>query len=199
MNANATKSAKNALRRLALSRRRAITEADAVAKSELIQQRAWDMPEVQRAASVLCYVSARDREVITHRLIGQLLAAGKALWVPVTEADGTMRWSRLSAFSELAPGKFGILEPAPMYQRFLPWTDPAVCLTPGLLFTPGGHRIGYGKGCFDRFLGEHPLFSIGLAYDAQIESALPLEGHDVALNCVLTESRRYEGGKASTA
>jgi len=191
MSASATQSAKSALRRLALSRRRALTREDALERSARIVERVWDMPEVQRASSILSYVSARDNEVETHGLIVRLLAAEKAVWVPITDADGGMRWSRLSAFSELAPGKFGILEPAPMYQRFLPWQEPAVCLTPGLLFTPQGHRVGYGKGCFDRFLTSHPLFSIGLAYDLQIESALPTEAHDVALQCVVTESRLY--------
>jgi len=193
MTASATKSAKNALRRLALSRRRAIAPDEARERSGQIQQRVWDMPEVQRAASILTYVSARDNEVSTHDLIVRLLAAEKAVWVPITDEDGTLRWSRLSAFSELVPGRYGILEPAPMYQRFLPWKEPAVCLTPGLLFTPQGHRVGYGKGCFDRFLPGHALFTVGLAYDCQIESALPMEAHDVPLDCVVTESRLYRG------
>jgi 5-formyltetrahydrofolate cyclo-ligase len=76
--------------------------------------------------------------------------------------------------------------------------DPAdldYILVPGLLFSAtSGHRLGYGKGFFDRALGgllshdPRPLF-VGFGFEAQVEAELPSGDQDVPLDVLVTEAR----------
>ncbi|MDE7464174.1 MAG: 5-formyltetrahydrofolate cyclo-ligase [Clostridiales bacterium] len=62
-----------------------------------------------------------------------------------------------------------------------------VCVTPLLGFDSDGYRLGYGKGCYDRFFVEHDTFKMGLAFDAQ-RAEFSHEAHDIPLDCCVTES-----------
>lgn len=69
-----------------------------------------------------------------------------------------------------------------------------VILVPGLAFDHHGHRLGRGKGCYDRFLEQmkqlpHPPLLIGLAYDFQIIEALPIEQHDQKVDMLCTPTK----------
>ncbi len=73
-------------------------------------------------------------------------------------------------------------------------------LMPGVAFDRKGHRLGHGKGHYDKFIATyHDLFSqsspfakpvlIGLSLSEQLienESAIPCEAHDVLLDLVVT-------------
>lgn len=86
--------------------------------------------------------------------------------------------------------RFGIWEPVG------PATDPGVidlALVPGLAFTRAGHRLGRGKGYYDRFLAQlRPgCFKCGIGYDFQLVDELPTEPHDVPLDAVVTPAGVY--------
>ena len=67
---------------------------------------------------------------------------------------------------------------------------PAVAFVPLVGFTASGARLGMGAGHYDKWLAEHPAtLAIGLAWDCQEVSALPLEPHDRALDAIVTPSR----------
>lgn len=68
------------------------------------------------------------------------------------------------------------------------WPD--VVIVPGLAFTPAGHRLGQGGGWYDRFLaGVRPsCTTIGVGFAPQIVDVLPVEDHDVTLDCVVTDT-----------
>ena len=70
---------------------------------------------------------------------------------------------------------------------------PTVLFVPLVGFTPSGERLGQGGGHYDRWLAEHPgVPAIGLAWDVQRVEALPMEPHDMKLDCVVTPTRMYE-------
>jgi hypothetical protein len=51
-------------------------------------------------------------------------------------------------------------------------------------------RLGYGKGYYDRFLSEARCPIIALAFDFQVLGEnIPVRGHDVKMDSVVTESR----------
>ena len=56
-------------------------------------------------------------------------------------------------------------------------------IIPGLAFTRGGKRLGYGGGWYDRFLASAPkgAIKIGVAYSFQIVDDLPTKPHDIML------------------
>jgi 5-formyltetrahydrofolate cyclo-ligase len=65
-------------------------------------------------------------------------------------------------------------------------------LVPGLGFAIAGQRLGRGGGYYDRLLTKAGGFKCGVAFDWQVVANLPLEPHDVLLNCILTPTRWLE-------
>jgi len=147
------------------------------------------LPEVRDASTVLCYVSSKDNEVDTHGLIAQFVETGRRVFVPIAEPGGIMLWSQLLELDELAPARFGILEPRPESRRISPAPPDALVLVPGIAFSPDGHRIGYGGGYYDRFLAGHEGPAIGLAFDVQIICSWETNEYDIPVKAVVTETR----------
>jgi 5,10-methenyltetrahydrofolate synthetase len=67
---------------------------------------------------------------------------------------------------------------------------PDVVVVPCVGFTSAGHRLGYGGGYYDRWLGAHRhVVAVGVAWSsAEVEvAAFAARAHDVALAIVVTE------------
>lgn len=72
-----------------------------------------------------------------------------------------------------------------------PKVVPDMILVPGLGFSKEGHRLGRGKGFYDRFLKNFEGLTVGVAFDEQIEADIPHEDHDVPVQYVVSESGIY--------
>ena len=60
-------------------------------------------------------------------------------------------------------------------------------LVPGLAFTRDGHRLGRGRGYYDRLLARLPrTASIGVCYECQLVEDLPTEAHDMRVDEVVS-------------
>lgn len=67
-----------------------------------------------------------------------------------------------------------------------------VIIVPTLGFDSRLHRLGYGKGYYDRFLVNQPQAKkIGLCFELGKIDKLPIEDHDIPLDMVITEERVY--------
>ena len=64
-----------------------------------------------------------------------------------------------------------------------------VVVVPGLAFTARGDRLGQGGGHFDRFLPRlrGDCLRIGVAFHEQLVDELPTDGHDIAVDVVITD------------
>ncbi len=152
----------------------------------------------QDAEVLLTYVSAKDNEVDTHALIDLALAAKKRVLVPVpAERVGEMGWSRLQQRDDLVRGRFGLFAPAAGKDDLVLPPEGGLCLVPGIAFTTTGYRLGYGGGYYDRFLAAFRGVSIGLAFEIQLASELPITTLDQPVQHVLTECYWYEKGTPS--
>ena len=159
-------------------------EASAKACSLLASQSIW-----KSADSVLFYAPLPE-ELNVWPLVEVALGAGKVVALPRFNPE-TQRYTacRVSDLGgEVLSGQFGIREPSAHCQEVsLNRLD--LILVPGVAFDALGHRLGRGKGYYDRFLSVATGTRCGVAFDEQIVSEVPLAPHDVHLNCILTPTR----------
>ena len=144
-------------------------------------------PEVRRAATVAAYV-AMGPEPGTAPLLHALVAAGKRVLLPVVLPDLDLDWAVYAGDQDLAPARFGLLEP--VASRLGPdavATADAVLL-PGLAVSARGERLGRGGGCYDRALGRVPVgtFTCVLLHDDEVGVEVPVEPHDRSVTAAVS-------------
>lgn len=71
---------------------------------------------------------------------------------------------------------------------------PRVLLIPGLAFSKEGHRLGRGKGFYDRYLERYDGIKVGICFSEQLKSIVPYESHDVMMDYVITDMDTYYKG-----
>ena len=90
--------------------------------------------------------------------------------------------------TEITAGHFGIREPAANCLE-MPLADFELVLVPGVAFDLHGHRLGRGKGYYDRWLAGYAGTKIGVAFDEQIVEMVSAGKQDVRMNFILTPTR----------
>lgn len=157
-----------------------------------ISNRLFDMELFKNAYSIMAYMSFRN-EVDTNQIIQYSLNEDKRIIIPITQKESrTLLLSEIrNPESELIPGSFGILEPLPDRIRPFAKEDLDLILVPALAYDPRGFRLGYGAGYYDRFLStlEKPVPTVGLAFEIQVLSKVPIEATDIPVDYIVTENR----------
>ncbi|MEM4554912.1 MAG: phosphoribosylglycinamide formyltransferase [Candidatus Anstonellaceae archaeon] len=158
----------------------------------LIMDRFLRLKEFEDAKRVLLY-AAKGSEVHTDGIINSALSLGKEVVLPVTDKEKhELELYRIKSLEELSAGAFGILEPKKIPERKVEPSGIDLAVIPGIGFDLQGHRIGYGKGYYDKLLPHIKGKKIGLAYEVQVVERLPVEPHDVAVDMIVTEERVIE-------
>lgn len=87
---------------------------------------------------------------------------------------------------DLVPGSFGIHEPA-SHSPEVPLHEIDAFICPGLAFDPGGHRLGRGRGFYDRLLVQSrpDALKIGICFPFQRVADTFPEPHDIAMDAVI--------------
>ena len=131
---------------------------------------------------VLIYVSKED-EIDTLKLITYFLKHKKVA-VPKVE-DNKMNFYYIDSLADLGKGCFNILEPKTnkKVENYLN----SIVIVPGICFTKDGHRIGYGKGFYDKFLNSYQEYSIGLCYQECLIDNFKISDYDEKVDEIITE------------
>ena len=133
--------------------------------------------------TVLAYWPLPD-EVDIRPLIDQLVAEGKTVVLPKVTGDETMELRRYASRADLQEGAFHIMEP--VGDAFEAYDQIGFALVPGMAFDAACHRLGRGKGYYDRFLSAHPdIYKIGVCFPFQRVAEVPSEAHDVIMDEVI--------------
>lgn len=140
-------------------------------------------PLLQDAAVVMAYYSLPD-EVNTHRLLDELVEEGKTVLLPEVVDDETMVVRRYRSSADLREGAYHIMEP--VGEMFTDYQQIDVVLVPGVAFDADGHRLGRGRGYYDRFLKTVGTVSkIGVCFDFQKVQEVPVGPDDVMVDLVV--------------
>lgn len=82
---------------------------------------------------------------------------------------------------DLKPSKLGILEPTEGCVKVDP-KEVEVALVPGVAFDNRMHRLGYGKGYYDKLLHQMRIPKLGVGFKEQLMSEpIPTGSHDIEL------------------
>lgn len=143
--------------------------------------------ELPRGVIVAGY-SPINSELDPFPLMQALAGKGAALALPVVIArDHALIFREWQPDEGLVRGAFGIFQPPSDADE----VDPDIVLVPLAAFDRAGHRIGYGRGYYDRTLqglrSKKKITVIGIAFAVQEIETVPRLPHDEQLDCVLTE------------
>ena len=163
------------LRTQILALRAALPPSERLRAEEAVLDTLRGHPILAGAERIAVYLSFGD-ELSTVRLVDAWLAEGRQLGAPRIRG-GRLEIAPFSSREGLVRGQLGIREPTALL-----WETFAAAVVPGLAFTQGGERMGYGKGHYDRLLAAHPeCYTVGIGFRCQLVDALPTEAHDVRL------------------
>jgi len=173
---------KHQLRRLLIEKRLFVSvQRRNEARQKLLKEL---LPKLEGFSFVLSFAS--KQEEIDLWPLNEHLAHQKRLVLPRIEDSEIVPYSVHDIHHDLEEtGHWKILEPASCHCQKIPLKKLGCVLVPGLGFDSKHHRLGYGKGYFDRFLKQVscPVFGVGFN-EQRLEELIPVEPHDVPLTKV---------------
>lgn len=160
------------------------SEKTLILQSEKICQQLEQHPIFQAANTILLYHSLPD-EVDTHKLIRKYFSQ-KNILLPVVCGD-TLEIRRYMGDDHLIPEeKYGIYEP--QGKAYTDTEQIELAIIPGMAFDLNGHRLGRGKGYYDKLLStlKGPTYKIGLCFKFQLLPHIPCEQHDIIMDEIVS-------------
>ncbi len=152
-------------------------------KSNVITKKLFELEEIKKA-NIIAFYLTKGSEVDTAPMIKQALNDGKKVLVPVTNHE--IELVEFASFDDVVPAKFGVREPKTKIKRE---RAPDVIIIPGLAFSLDFHRLGYGRGYYDKLLKKLSSIRIAVCYEFQIVDRIPSDLHDEKIHILITEKR----------
>jgi len=181
---------------------KSLSVADIQEQSAAITTRVLTIPAVQ-SSRCPCIFLSMPQEVDTSHLIQEFLNTGRAIYLPKVygKKSGEMTMVKVSRYEDILSfpkNAWGIPEPEidinQLTEDYLEEID--LMIMPGVAFDGNCARLGHGKGYYDCFLEKlikHKISRgllvpprVALALQQQIVDCVPVEGHDLYLDYVVT-------------
>ena len=177
---------KTELRRFIRSQKKQYSAAELAAKSEIICSRVLCSAWWQEAGTLLLYYPLAD-EVDVRSLIKDAYENGKKVLLPVVKGE-ELELHVYEGESSLREGAFGIMEPTGPLFAPENYDEIQLAIIPGMAFDRAGHRLGRGKGYYDRLLPKLKGSRLqGICFPFQLLDDVPAEAHDIAVQEVIAD------------
>lgn len=137
----------------------------------------------QNAGCILAYYSMKD-EVNTREFI-HAYSEDKRFILPVVFGNELLL-KEYRPEAEMSVSGYGIYEPKGDVLFDVNKID--LIIVPGVAFDRKLHRLGRGKGFYDRLLGGLKIPKIGICFDFQLLEDLPHDDHDVKMNMIISQN-----------
>ncbi len=179
------------IRKQFLTRRKQLDLSTYTSLSKQVQQQLISSEYFIRARTLALY-SPISNEVATEQIFAVAKELKKQVYYPRV-AGNELEFYEVCAVTELLPGAFGVAEPVTGEKKII--ADLDLVIVPGVAFDLRGHRLGYGRGFYDRQLAEKSAgtVSIGLCFEIQLCELLSTEEHDQPLDFIVTETKFIPG------
>lgn len=154
--------------------------------SKVISRKVLSLRRFKECGSLFIYVSVAG-EPDTEEIIRAAIDAGKRVFVPRCTGPGFMEAAEIADFDrDLAPGKYGIPEPAGG-EVILP-EDINFAVIPCVAAAFDGRRLGHGAGFYDRYLEKTKCPAAVLCFSPLVTEDIPTESFDVKADMVITDA-----------
>ena len=178
------KEQKKALRAHFRAVRASITPENRAEECREICARILQSDAYMEANSLLVYAALGD-EIDLSAVSHDAWRQGKTVAYPrCLDREGRMSFFTVDSPERLIPGSFGIPEPddsCPEWQG----EGKALCILPALAVDADGHRLGYGKGYYDRFLSDFQGITMCAVLGVCQTDHLPHGEHDRAVQYIV--------------
>lgn len=175
---------KKALRREVRERLSSMSNEEKMIESKEVLALLEEHPLFQSAQTLLLFWSLPD-EVFTHDFIGKW-SKKKRILLPVVVGD-EMEIRVFCGLDSMREGAFGILEPTS--ELWDDYEEIDLCVVPGVGFDSDGHRLGRGKGYYDKFLSRTSSYKLGICFGCQYVKNVPSEEWDILMDEIVTLKR----------
>ena len=183
---------KDELRKIYLSKRKALSSDELNQLSEQLCDLFFLSVDLSKIKVLHIYLPIESKqEPDTWLLMDRLNNEYPAIQLSIPKVDN----DKMESFfyegnQQLEKNHWGILEPA--YGVSTPPEKIDLIVVPLLAFDLHGHRVGYGRGFYDRFLKtcRPDCLKIGLSLFEPVD-AIDFNQHDVLLNQCLTPAQLY--------
>lgn len=181
---------KDELRKELLERRRTLSSGEIVAISQKIAERFFAEIDLAAVGRLHTFIRiAKFSEIDTSMIYMRIWRDRPQITTVAPRIDhetGSMESIAFDAHTPLVEGRWGVREPAT--GEAVPPSDIDVILVPMLGFDHFGHRIGYGKGFYDRFLRQTRVdcLKVGLCHWPPLDEPIETHEADVPLDIIIT-------------
>jgi len=182
---------KDKLRKQFIKLRSNIVPSEKEKKDQKIFENIIKTKEYKNCDILLCYI-ATENEIETKNLINKAIKDKKTVAVPFSLPDFNLEFYKVNSIDKLKKGILGIKEPEQIKANKIENFKNALAIIPAVCFSKDFHRIGYGKGYYDRFLKNFDGVSMGLCVseciienDSQHKWS---EENDITVDIIVTET-----------
>lgn len=171
----------NEIRREILRRRRAFAESEQYGEANIkIRQSILGWKVFRRAKTVMLYLPLKGEADVSG-----IYSKEKVFYIPVTRGVVIMP-ARYLPEKEMTKGEYGVSEPKSPILADKNEID--LVLVPAVAVDKNKNRMGFGKGCYDRFLENTSCVKAAVCFDFQLLDFLEAQPHDVKMDYIITES-----------
>ena len=179
---------KDKIRKEILAKRNILSDKDINKKSDLIIKNLTSY--IENVQNIMIFMDMKTEVKITKLL--ELHPKKNFFISKITNSKN--REMKINKYNknELILHKFGYYESSS--NDFYDEEILDVVIVPALAFDSKKNRIGFGGGYYDTFLEKvrkknNKALFIGVCYDFQIIGEVPVEEHDIILDCVVSEKK----------
>ena len=148
-----------------------------------ILKRLEQLTAFQDAQTVFLYHSMKD-EVHTHEFVNKW-AEIKRIVLPVVVGD-ELELRLYTGPQDLEISDYGIAEPTG--DLFTEYSSIDIAIIPGMAFDLKGHRLGRGKGYYDKLLPHIPALKAGICFSFQLIEDVPTDESDINMDLIITNN-----------
>lgn len=167
-------SCKNDIRREMIEKRKALDIMNGRDFAEMIR----NLECYKSARTVMLYMPVNGECDVTS-----IMSDKKTFLIPVVDNDEI---DASLAEGNFRKGSFNV--PEPENREVFDKKNIDIVIVPGVAFDKKYNRMGYGKGCYDKFLQDIDAVKIGVCHSFQLLDEIPSEEHDIKMDIIVTEN-----------